>query len=36
MIGGEEDTLELFPPLVIDEDTLADALDILDDAISAG
>ena len=36
VIGGEEDVLELFPPLVIDEPTLADALDILDDAISAG
>lgn len=36
VIGGEDDTLELFPPLVIDEQTLADAIDILDDAISAG
>jgi len=36
VIGGEEDTLELFPPLVIDEHTLADVLDILDDAITAG
>lgn len=36
VVGGEQDTLEVFPPLVIDEPTLADALDILDDAISAG
>lgn len=36
IVGDEEDTLELFPPLVIDEPTLAEALDILDDAISAG
>ena len=36
LVSDEEDTLELFPPLVIDEPTLADALDILDDAISAG
>ncbi|HSN29369.1 MAG TPA: aspartate aminotransferase family protein [Kofleriaceae bacterium] len=35
IVGDEEDTLELFPPLVIDEPTLADALDILDDAITA-
>ena len=36
LVGGEEETIELFPPLVIDEPTLGDALDILDDAISAG
>ncbi len=35
IVGEEEDALELFPPLVIDEPTLADALDILDDALSS-
>ena len=32
----EEDIIELFPALTIDRDTLGEALDILDDAISAG
>ncbi|MBV8757330.1 MAG: aspartate aminotransferase family protein [Deltaproteobacteria bacterium] len=36
LVSDEEDTIELFPPLIIDEPTLAEALDILDEAISAG
>lgn len=36
LVAPEEELLELFPALTIDRDTLAEALDVLEAAISAG
>jgi len=36
LVGPEDETILLFPALTIDRETLAEALDILDEAISAG